>query len=118
MDHKTVISEEWSHLRRRRLDYTKCKMMKIRLVERKKTLFNRVFGAEYSLTLIDIKVWDNKDGRELAEVSFGFGELMTALDIQAVCKKIAKWLGGELYGTINLDFSCNKPSLEMMVEFA
>ena len=42
---------------------------------------------------------------------------MTALDIQVVCEKIAKWLGGELYGTVNLDFSGSSPSLEMMVEF-
>ena len=86
-------------------------------IEKKTKLFNCVFGKKYSLTLIEMKAWDNKDGRELAEVSFVFGELMTALDIQVVCEKIAKWLGGELYGTVNLDFSGDKPSLEMMVEF-
>lgn len=87
------------------------------LIEKKKKLFNRVFGMKYSLSLIEMKAWDNKDGRELAEVSFAYGELMTALDIQVVCVKIAKWLGGELYGTVNLDFSGDEPSLEMMVEF-
>ena len=74
------------------------------LIRKKKKLFNRVFGMKYSLTLIEMKTWDNKDGRGLAEVSFVFGELMTALDIQVVCEKIAKRLGGELYGTVNLDF--------------
>ena len=73
------------------------------LIEKKKKLFNRVFGMKYSLSLIEMKAWDNKDGRELAEVSFAFGELMTALDIQVVCVEIAKWLGGELYGTVNLE---------------
>ena len=87
------------------------------LIEKKKKLFNRVFGMKYSLSLIEMKAWDNKDGRELAEVSFAYGELMTALDIQVVCVKIAKRLGGELYGTVNLDFSGDEPSLEMMVEF-
>ena len=71
---------------------------------------------KYSLKLMGMQAWDNKDGRELAEVSFMFGELMTALDIQVVCEKIAKWLGGELYGTVNLDFSGSSPSLEMMIE--
>lgn len=85
-------------------------------IKKKKKLFNRVFGMKYSLTLIEMKTWDNKDDRELAEVSFVFGELMTALDIQVVCEKIAKWLGGELYGTVNLDFSGSSPSLEMMIE--
>ena len=87
------------------------------LMKGKAKLFNRVFGMKYSLSLIEMKAWDNKDGRELAEVSFAFGELMTALDIQVVCVEIAKWLGGELYGTVNLDFSDDEPSLEMMVEF-
>ena len=86
------------------------------VIEKKKKLFNRVFGLKYSLKLLEMQAWDNKDGRELAEVSFIFGELMTALDIQVVCEKIAKWLGGELYGTVNLDFSGTSPSLEMMVE--
>lgn len=86
------------------------------VIEKKRKLFNRVFGMKYSLKLLGMQAWDNKDGRELAEVSFMFGELMTALDIQVVCEKIAKWLGGELYGTVNLDFSGSSPSLEMMIE--
>ena len=85
-------------------------------IEKKKKLFYRVFGKKCSLKLIGMKAWDNKDGRELAEVSFALGELMTALDIQVVCEKIAKWLGGKLYGTVNFDFSGDEPSLEMMVE--
>ena len=71
---------------------------------------------KYSLKLLEMHAWDNKDGRKLAEVSFLFDELMTALDIQVVSEKIAKWLGGELYGSVNLDFSGTNPSLEMMVE--
>lgn len=86
------------------------------LVEKKQKLFNRVFGKKYSLKLLEMEAWGNKDGCELAEVSFLFGELMTALNIQIVCGKIAKWLGGELYGTVNIDFSGTNPSLEMMVE--
>ena len=57
------------------------------LIEKKKRLFKRVFGKKYSLKLIEMKVWDNKDGRKLAMASFVFGELMTALDIQVVCEK-------------------------------
>ena len=86
-------------------------------IEKKKKHFNRDFGMKYSLKLVEMQAWANKDGRELAEVSFEFGELMTASDIQVACEKIAKWLGGELYGTVNLDFSGDEPSLEMMVEF-
>lgn len=89
----------------------------VELSDMKVKFFNHAFGKKYSMTLIEMKVWDNKDGRNLAMVSFEFGERMTAFDIQVVCEKIAKWLGGELYGTVNLDFAGDKPSLEMMVEF-
>ena len=86
------------------------------LVEKKQKLFKRVFGAKYSLSLLGMQVSQKDDTRILLSVAFLFGELMTALDIQVVCEKIAKWLGGELYGSVNLDFSGTNPSLEMMVE--
>lgn len=87
------------------------------LIRKKKNFFSREFSKKYSLKLIGMQAWDNKDGRELAAVSFAFGELMTVLDVQVVCEKVAKWFGGTLYGTVNLDFSGDEPSLEMMVEF-
>lgn len=86
------------------------------MAEKKRKLFKRVFGDKYWLRLLELKIWDNKDGRTLAEVSFVFGELMTALEIQTVCEKIARWIGGDLLGTVNLDFSGTEPSLEMMLE--
>ena len=73
-------------------------------------------SPKYSLSLLEMQVSQRDDTRILLSVAFLFGELMTALDIQVVCEKIAKWLGGELYGSVNLDFSGTNPSLEMMVE--
>ena len=86
------------------------------LVEKKRKLFKRVFGDKYSLKLLDLQVWNNKDGRTRSAVSFTFGAKMTALEIQSCCEKIARWMGGVLFGTVNLDFTGNAPSLEMMVE--
>ncbi len=86
------------------------------IVEKKHKLFKRTFGDKYSLRLLDLQAWNNKDGRALSAVSFTFGATMTALEIQSCCEKIAKWMGGELFGTVNLDFAGNVPSLEMMVE--
>ena len=86
------------------------------ILEKKRKLFKCAFGDKYSLRLLDLQVWNNKDGRTLSEVSFIFGAKMTALGIQSCCEKIARWMGGELFGTVNLDFSGNAPSLEMMVE--
>lgn len=86
------------------------------LVEKKRKLFKRVFGDKYSLKLLDLQVWNNKDGRTRSAVSFTFMETMAALEIQSCCEKIAKWIGGDLYGTVNFDFSGTVPSLDMMVE--
>ena len=86
------------------------------LVEKKQKLFKRVFGAKYLLSLLEMRVAQQEEAHILLSVAFLFGELMTALDIQVVCEKISKWLGGELYGTVNIDFSGTNPSLEMMVE--
>ena len=85
-------------------------------LEKKIRLFKREFGDKYSLRLLDFQAWNNKDGRTLASVSFTFGASMTVLEIQSCCEKVAKWMGGELFGTVNLDFSGNVPSLEMVVE--
>jgi len=82
----------------------------------KRCLFDQVFGRKYSLKLLELQGWVNGDGRIIKEVSFTFGELMKALGIRAVCKKLAKWLDGDLIGAVNLDFYGDVPSLEMMVE--
>ncbi len=85
-------------------------------LEKKFKLFKRAFSDKYSLRLLDLQAWDNKDGRTLSNVSFTFGASMAAREIQSCCEKVAKWMGGELFGTVNLDFSGTVPSLEMMVE--
>ena len=76
----------------------------------------RMFGDKYSLVLLGLNCWNEKDGRALGDVSFCFCEQMTALEIRSICEEIAEWMGGELYGTDNIDFSGSTPSLEMMVE--
>ena len=86
------------------------------LEEKAHKQFMRMFGDKYSLVLLDLNCWNEKDGRTLSEVSFCFGEQLTVLEIRNICEKIARWMGGDLYGTINFDFSGNSPSLEMMIE--
>lgn len=84
--------------------------------ETKRKQFKRMFGDKHSLVLLGLKCWNEKDGRTLGEVSFCFGEQLTALEIRNICVTIAEWMGGDLYGTVNIDFSGSSPSLEMMVE--
>lgn len=92
------------------------KIANVRSIEDKKSKqFKRMFGDKYSLVLFDLNCWSEKDGRVLGEVSFCFSEQLTAIEIQSICEEIAEWMGGELYGTVNIDFSGSVPSLEMMV---
>ena len=64
------------------------------IVESRRKQFKRMFVDKYSLKLLGLQVWDNKDGRILGEVSFVFGNRLTALRIQAICEEVAEWLGG------------------------
>ena len=83
----------------------------------KRRVFKRTFGDKYGVNLVGLQLWVNKDGRELGQINCTIGETMTALEIGEMCRKMAKWLGGELYGTVNIDYTDEEsPSIEMMVE--
>lgn len=90
--------------------------MSLNFEEKIRKSFELMFGDKYSLTLLDLKYWNEKDGRALGEISFCFSERMTVLKIQSICEEIAEWMGGDLYGTVNIDFSGSTLSLEMVVE--
>ena len=88
-----------------------------KLEESKRRVFKRTFGDKYGVNLVGLQLWVNKDGRELGQINCTIGETMTALEIGEMCRKMAKWLGGELYGTVNIDYTDEEsPSIEMMVE--
>ncbi|MBR4259628.1 MAG: hypothetical protein IKQ17_11405 [Kiritimatiellae bacterium] len=85
--------------------------------EKRKT-FSSVFGGRCAVELLGLQVWNDKsDERLLAEVSFRFGDFATAQEIENLCEDVAAWIGGSLFGTVNLDFSGTHCSLSMMVEF-
>ena len=88
-----------------------------KLEESKRRVFKRTFGDKYGVNLVGLQLWVNNDGRELGQINCTIGETMTALEIGEMCRKMAKWLGGELYGTVNIDYTDEEsPSIEMMVE--
>ena len=88
-----------------------------KLEESKRRVFKRTFGDEYGVNLVELRLWKNNDGRELGQINCTICETMTAMEIGEMCRKMAKWLGGELYGTVNLDYSDEtSPSIEMMAE--
>ena len=83
----------------------------------KRRVFKRTFGDRYGVNLVGLQLWVNNDGRELGQINCTIGETMTALEIGEMCRKMANWLGGELYGTVNIDYTDEESlSIEMMVE--
>ena len=85
--------------------------------EAKRRNFNRRFGKPYGVKLLGLQRHVTPQGQRFADVDFVFPVHLTADEIGMMCEKIAKWFGGELYGTVNIDYS-GKPSLSIVVELA
>jgi len=83
--------------------------------EIKRRNFNRKFGKRYGVKLLGLQTHRNPQGQCFADVDFLFGSRMTAEAIGFMCENIAEWIGGELRGTVNIDYS-GKPSIAIVVE--
>lgn len=77
--------------------------------------FDVEFGERYGIKLLQLQGNTNPQGESFVDIDFLFGPRMTAEEIQLMCDNIAAWIGGELYGTVNIDFS-GKPSISIVVE--
>jgi len=75
------------------------------LGDRKRISFNRKFGKRYAVKLLNLQSHVNPDGKCFFDVDFMFCSRMTAEEIGFMCENIALWLGGDLRGTLNIDFS-------------
>ena len=96
--------------------------MKKELLQRKDTKedlrrVRRELEEKFSLKIMDIQFLIHDD-RERAhyEVNFFISEKMTINELRGSCEEIAEYLGGELYGDVNIDYSGNTPSVEMLSE--
>lgn len=81
----------------------------------KRRNFNRKFGKRYGVRLLELQCHANPQGQCFADVDFLFPLCMTAEEIGLMCENIAMWVGGELRGTANIDYS-GTPSLSIVVE--
>lgn len=79
--------------------------------------FAQKFGRRYGLKLLDFQKWHDKNQGTLGQASFLFGGHMSMEEFRIVCQKVAEWMGGELYGTVNIDFFGTVPSADIMVEY-
>ena len=87
-----------------------------RIEETKRRNFNRKFGNRYGVTLMELQGHRNPQGEGFVDIDFLFDSRMTAEAIGMMCENIAAWVGGELRGTVNIDFS-GRPTLAIVVEF-
>lgn len=81
----------------------------------KRRNFNRRFGKLYGVKLLELQCHANPQGQCFVDVDFMFPTHVTAEEIGHMCDSVAGWIGGRLYGTVNLDFS-GKSSLSIVVE--
>lgn len=81
-----------------------------------KESFIRTLGTEFPLVLLGIQVVHREEQRRLVELELLIKGQLLVEELQTACERVAKWVGGDLYGTVNIDFSGTSPSLEMMVE--
>ena len=86
-----------------------------KLESSKRRNFNRVFGTQYGIKLLMLQAHSNPDGQKFVDLDFLFGPRMTVEAVGMMCDKIAEWVGGEVRGTVNIDFA-GKPSLSIVVE--
>lgn len=86
------------------------------LVRSKQSDFDAVFGERYGIKLMLLQGHVNPQGQGFVDVDFLFNPRMTAEAIEMMCENIAVWIGGELRGTVNIDFS-GRPSIAIVVEF-
>ena len=86
------------------------------IVATKRQNFNRKFGKRYGIKLMELQGHCNPQGEGFIDIDFLFGPRMTAEAIGMMCENIALWVGGELRGTVNIDFS-GRPTLAIVVEF-
>jgi hypothetical protein len=75
-------------------------------------------AKRFALTHINVQsVSRSKEKDQLLQIDFsGIGVRMTVAGLRRFCDDISTEVGGTLYGTVNLDYSGDVVSVEMMVE--
>lgn len=62
-------------------------------------------------------IYRPKANARLLQIDFsGVGHRMTIAGLRRLCDDVSSEVGGTLYGTVNLDYSGDVVSVEMMVE--
>ena len=97
--------------------------VKVRLYMKPKGLKNgrtikKHLAERFALTHVHVQsVSRSCENDQLLQIDFsGIGVRMTVAGLRRFCNDISAEVGGTLYGTVNLDYSGDVVSVEMMVE--
>ena len=97
--------------------------VKVRLYMKPKGLKNgrtieKHLAERFALTHVHVQsVSRSGENDQLLQIDFsGIGVRMTVAGLRRFCNDISAEVGGTLYGTVNLDYSGDIVSVEMMVE--
>jgi len=79
--------------------------------------WERLLNKKYSLRDSYFQFYTNDNSDVLGDFSACLVKKLTLDELKAMCDEIAALVGGELYGTVNIDFFGSRYSFEMMIEW-
>ena len=91
--------------------------MNSKVSEKERAIEKRI-AERFALTHVHVQsVSRSGENDQLLQIDFsGIGVRMTVGGLRRFCNDISAEIGGTLYGTVNLDYSGDIVSVEMMVE--
>ena len=91
--------------------------MKSKMPENERAI-EKHLAARFAFSNVHVQsICRSGENRRLLQIDFsGVGRRMTIAGLRCLCDDISSEIGGTLYGTVNIDYSGNVVSVEMMVE--
>ena len=91
--------------------------MKSKVSENERVIEKRL-AERFALTHVHVQTISRSEEKDqLLQIDFsGIGVRMTVAGLRRLCDDVSAAVGGALYGTVNLDYSGDVVSVEIMVE--
>lgn len=91
--------------------------MESKVLENERVIEKRL-AERFALTHVHVQTISRaKEKDQLLQIDFsGIGVRMTVAGLRRLCDDVSTAVGGTLYGTVNLDYSGDVVSVEIMVE--
>ena len=101
----------------KRMQSRNCKNMKSKMTKNERAIEKRL-AERFALSHVHVQSFCRpREKDQLFQIDFtGVGARMTVAGLRRLCENISTMIGGSLYGTVNIDYSGDAMSVEMMVE--